>query len=198
MTRGKSQVHLILVLLALVSSMALAGGCHQMVPLAPDYSDYAPTLAPPLAQRLPGVGTSVGCLAPDFKLVNLNGREVSLSDYRGKPVMLNFWTYCSACKEELPYIQSAYDARGSLAPGLVVLAVNVTQLPDQVEQFVSYYGYTFEIILDTWGTAASDYSIHQIPTTFFIDRNGIILDIQVGAFSGPAVIGPKLTELANR
>ncbi len=169
-----------------------------MVPLEPDYSGYAPTLAPPLTQRLPDVGTSVGCLAPDFKLVNLNGREVRLSDYRGEPVILNFWTYCSACKEELPYIQSAYDNRGSLAPGLVVLAVNVTQQPDQVEQFVSYYGYTFEFLLDTWATVASDYYIHEIPTTFFIDKNGIIQDIQVGAFSGPAVIGQKIIALANR
>jgi peroxiredoxin len=185
-------------LLALVLSGVLLAGCHQMVPLAPDYAGYAPTLAPPLTQRPPGVGTSVGFLAPDFKLNDLNGQEVRLSDYRGRPVMLNFWTYCAACKEELPYIQSAYDDRASLAPELAVLAVNVTQQPDQVEEFVSYYGYTFETLLDPWATVASDYYVHKIPTTLFIDRNGIIQDVQVGAFSGPAPIRQKITALASR
>ena len=124
---------------------------------------YAPTLAPPLNRQTPGVGTSVGYLAPDFKLINLKGQEVRLSDYRGKPVMLNFWTYCDICKEELPYIQSVYDNRGSLIPDLVILAVNVSQPADQVEEFVSYYGYTFDFLVDTWATVASDYYIHEIP-----------------------------------
>lgn len=184
--------------LFLVSLAALLGGCCTVIPTAPDYSAYAPTLAPPLIKQAPNVGTSVGCLAPDFKLASLGGPEVTLSDYRGRPVLLNFWTYCSACKAELPYIQTVYDARESTAPDLAVLALNVTQPPDQVEQFVSYYGYTFEFLLDTWATVASDYYIHEIPTTFFIDKNGIIADIFVGQFSGPNVIGQKVKMLADR
>lgn len=195
--KGKSTL-LKMAILVIALLGLLVSGCHQMVPLAPDYSGYAPVLASPLTQRLPGIGTSVGCLAPDFKLFGLNGEEIRLSDYRGKPVMLNFWTYCSACREELPYIQSVYDDRASLAPDLVVLAVNVTQQPDQVAEFVSNYGYTFEILMDTWATVASDYYIHEIPTTFFLDKNGIIQDIQVGKFSGSAAIRQKLKALVNR
>lgn len=176
----------------------LVGGCHQMVPLAPDYTGYAPILASPLTKRAPGVGTSVGCIAPDFKLVDLSGQDIKLSDYRGNPVVLNFWTYCAACKEELPYIQIAYDERESLAPGLLVFAINVTQQRDQVEEFIRNYGYTFEILMDTWATVASDYYIHQIPTTFFLDKNGIIQDVQVGEFSGPAAIKQKIKLLARR
>jgi peroxiredoxin len=184
--------------LLFASLAVLLGGCCTVIPTAPDYSAYAPTLAPPVTQCEPNVGTSVGCLAPDFKLTGLSGLETSLSDYRGRPVLLNFWTYCSACKEELPYIQTVYDGRETSAPDLVVLAVNVTQPPEQVEEFVSYYGYTFDFLLDTWATVASDYYVHEIPTTFFIDKNGIIADVFVGEFSGPVMIAQKVTALASR
>jgi peroxiredoxin len=179
-------------------SLVLATGCHSHIPLAEDDIGYAPTLAPPLTPRVMGVGTSVGYLAPDFKLVNLKGQEVRLSDYRGRPVLLNFWTYCDICKEELPYIQTVYDNRGLLMPDLAILAINVSQPAEEVEEFVSYYGYTFEFLVDTWATVASDYYIHEIPTTFFIDRNGIIQDIQVGLLKGPEVIKQRLVALASR
>jgi peroxiredoxin len=170
---------------------------HQMAPLNPDSSAYAPLLAPPVIQNLPGVGTSVGCLAPDFTLPDLNGQQVSLSDYRGQLVILNFWTYCNFCKEELPYIQTAYDNCGSIAPDLVVLEVSVNEQLEQVQQFISYYGYTFKFLLDPWGTVSSVYYLDKIPTTFFINKNGIIEDVQVGAFSGSVVVMQKITELAN-
>jgi peroxiredoxin len=66
-----------------------------------------------------------------------------------------------------------------------------------VQQFVQYYGFTFDILLDRWGTIASEYYIRQIPTTYFIDKNGIIQDIQAGQFSGSDVFKKKLTELAS-
>jgi peroxiredoxin len=185
-------------LLFLISLAVLLGGCCTVIPTAPDYKAYAPTLAPPLTKQAPDVGTSVGCQAPDFKLNSLDGNVTRLSDYRGRPVLLNFWTYCSACKAELPYIQTVYNKRDSTAPDLVVLALNVTQPPEQVAQFVDYYGYTFRFLLDTWATVASDYYVHEIPTTFFIDKNGIIADIFVGEFSGPDPINQKVTILASR
>jgi peroxiredoxin len=195
---GKKNRRLIGFAAGVICAVSLLSSCHQMVPLAPDSDEYAPTLAPPVAERLPGVGTSVGSLAPDFMLNDLNGNTVKLSDYRGKMVMLNFWTYCDACKEEMPYIQSIVNVPGGLPANTVVLAVNVTQDPGQVQQFVSYYGLTFNIVLDRWGTIASEYYIHQIPTTLFIDKNGVIQDIQSGKFSSPDAIKKKLVFLASR
>ncbi|HTY81160.1 MAG TPA: TlpA disulfide reductase family protein, partial [Dehalococcoidales bacterium] len=151
-------------------TLILATSCHTMIPLAENDIGVAPTLTPPIKQVQPGIGTSIGYKAPDFKLVDLNGNTVQLSDFRGRPILLNFWTYCDICKEELPYIQAVYENRASLLPDLVVLAVNVSQRPDQVQEFVSYYGFTFEFLIDTWATVASDYYIHAIPTSFFIDR----------------------------
>jgi cytochrome c biogenesis protein CcmG/thiol:disulfide interchange protein DsbE len=196
--KGLLKVRIIIFLPVVVSLGLLMTGCHQMTPLQPDYAEYAPTLAPAVFKRIPGVGTSVGDLAPAFKLVNLNGLELNLADFHGKPVLLNFWTYCSACKEELPYIQIAYENRVSLAPDLIVLAVNVSQLQPDVEQFVRHYSLTFEILLDPWATVASEYSIHTIPTTFFIDRNGIIQDLQIGVLDGPDVVKQKIAILDER
>jgi peroxiredoxin len=184
-------------LMACVLCGVLLSSCHQMVPLAPAAVQFAPTLAAPLQPKLPGVGTSVGDIAPDFQLPGINGQMARLSDYRGKPVLLNFWTYCAACKEEMPIIQSVYSNIEITAPGSIILGVNVTQESDQVQQFVQHYGLTFDILLDRWGTVASEYYIRQIPTTYFIDKNGIIQDIQAGQFSGPAVIQKKLAELAS-
>jgi peroxiredoxin len=176
----------------------LLPSCHSMIPLAPDSERFAPTLVAPIQQKLPGVGTSVGDIAPDFKLTDLHGKVVHLSDCRGKPVLLNFWTYCDACKEEMPYIQSAYNNIDKTASGSVVLSVNVTQDPDQVQQFIEYYGLTFDILLDRWGTIASEYYVRQIPTTFFIDKNGVIQDVQAGKFNNSSMLIQKLAELAAR
>jgi len=181
-----------------VLSLVSLAGCHTMVPLSEDEGGYAPILAPPLTAPTPGVGTSVGFLAPDFKLNDLEDREITLDSYRGRPVMLNFWTYCDICKEELPYIQVVYEERESFLPDMVVLAVNVSQPAGQVEEFVGYNGFSFQFLVDTWATVASDYYINEIPTTFFIDRNGIIQDVHVGLLRGPGEIREKLTRLGSR
>jgi peroxiredoxin len=185
-------------LIAAVVISALLGGCCTTIPINQDFSDYAPTLAPPLRPQEPDVGTSVGCLAPDFQLTSLNGTQIKLSDYRSHLVLLNFWTYCDACKAELPYIQRVFNEREVLAQDLHVVAVNVSQPLEQVTQFVSYYGYNFEFLLDVWATVASEYYLQEIPTTFFIDRNGIIGDVFVGEFSGPEIIGKKVSALTSR
>lgn len=195
---NKFLIKVVAVLIALLTITALICGCCSTIPVNQAFSTYAPTLAPPLAPKVLGVGTSVGCLAPDFELTDLNGREVRLSDFQGRPVLLNFWTYCSACKAELPYIQSVYDDCQSMIPNLVVLAVNVSQPADQVKEFVSYYGFTFEFLLDSWATTASDYYVHKIPTTFFIDKNGIIQDLNVGGFSNATAIKQRVVALANQ
>ena len=187
-----------LVGVSLFLTLTFVTGCHNMIPLPEKGIGVAPTLAPPINRVRPGIGTSIGYQAPDFSLVDLNGNRVSLSDFRGRSVLLNFWTYCDICKEELPYIQQVYENRASLLPDLVVLAVNVSQRADQVQEFVSYYGFTFEFLIDTWATVASDYYIHDIPTSFFIDRNGIIQDVHIGLLKSPDIIQQKLLSLYAR
>ncbi|NHM28516.1 TlpA family protein disulfide reductase [Desulfofundulus sp. TPOSR] len=121
------------------------------------------------------VGTEVGQRAPDFTLTTTGGKEVSLSNFRGRPVVLNFWaTWCPPCREEMPAIQSFYEKRGR---EIQVLAVNLTaseKSAAHVKDFLKAGGFTFPVLLDTRNTAAQEYLVRAIPTTFFIDREGII------------------------
>ena len=140
-------------------------------------------------------GTPVGNPAPDFQLPNLDGKTVSLSDLRGKPVLLNFWaSWCRPCRDEMPHIQQVYEEWSD--KGLVVLAINLGESSSKVKEFVQSYGLPFPVLLDTKGDIAQKYNVRGlIPTTFFIDKNGIIQVKKIGAFPNKAAIETKLGEI---
>lgn len=127
------------------------------------------------ASELP-FGLNEGKRAPDFELVDLNGKTVKLSDYLGKPVLLNFWaTWCPPCKDEMPHMEKLYKKYEK--DGFAILAVNVTTSekdPTHVGQFVDEYKLTFPIPLDEKGAVFHDYAIIGYPTSFFIDSEGVI------------------------
>ena len=141
-----------------------------------------------------GQGTGLGNVAPDFQLSNLEGNTVSLSDFRGKPVMLNFWaSWCGPCREEMPYIQQVYAEWSDR--GLVVLAVNIGESSTTVKEFVQSYGLSFSVLLDTKQDVAQKYNIQAIPTTFFIDKDGIIQVKITGAFPSKEAIETRLSKI---
>lgn len=116
-------------------------------------------------------------LAPDFTLQNLAGEEVNLSDFRGKNVILNFWTtWCPPCKAEMPHMQKYYDKYGE-KDNVVILAVNLTYDSDseeKVKQFASSYNIEFPILLTATDAIEKQYKLVTIPSTFFIDTEGRI------------------------
>jgi peroxiredoxin len=124
----------------------------------------------PLESHRPAVGEP----APDFRVALLDGETATLSDYRGKTVILNFWaTWCTPCRVEMPEFQEAYEHR--LPDGdFVVLAVDVAEGPTVVGEFVDAFGLTFPIGLDRTGEVSTHYGVRGLPATFFIDRDGII------------------------
>lgn len=135
----------------------------------------------------------VGSPAPEITLQNLQGETVSLSSMRGRPVLVNFWaTWCGPCRVEMPEFQEAYLTHGD---DLVILAVNATNQDNgDIAGFVNDLGLTFPILLDEEGEALSAYDVFAMPTSVFINRDGIIVDI----FTGPinrAYIESKLSEL---
>ncbi len=139
-------------------------------------------------------GPVIGKLAPDFELANLDGRFVSLSDFRGKPVFLNFWaSWCGPCRFEMPFIQEMYE--GLSDDGLIVLAINVEEDPDTIKEFIEDFGLTFPVLLDTNSGVRLKYNVRGIPATFFIDKNGIIQDIKIGAFTGEMDIAKRLNKI---
>lgn len=122
-----------------------------------------------------------GLLAPDFTLSTLDGKEISLVDYRGSPVLVNLWaSWCPPCRKEMPDIQKAYETYTE--QGLVILAVNATHEDNlnSVKEFVEKNNLSFPIPLDTTGEVNRLYNLHSLPTTYFINRNGIIEKIIIG------------------
>lgn len=129
-----------------------------------------------------GSGITKGELAPDFQLKTLNGETVSLSDYRGKPVFINFWaTWCPPCRAEMPDMQELYEKKD-----IEILAVNLTSTePSQedVSKFVEDYGLTFPIVLDENSSVSETYEVYAYPTSYLVDSNGHIQFISIGAMN---------------
>lgn len=135
----------------------------------------------------------VGKPAPDFILPDLEGRLVSLSSLKGSPVFLNFWaTWCRPCRYEMPFIQEIYEDEAWQEKGLVIVAVDLGESLDLVEDFMESFGLSFLVLLDFNKDLSPKYNIRGIPTTFLIDRDGIIQKIQVGAFIDKAAIEESL------
>lgn len=135
-----------------------------------------------------------GMFAPDFHLTTLKGEDVSLSDYKGDVVAVNLWaTWCPPCRAELPGMNAVYDAyKGD---GLVMLAVNGREEESLVAEFINAEGFTFPVLLDPSGQVMGLYSVYSFPTTYIIDRDGIIQHVQTGPISAQdfeMVIAPLL------
>ncbi|AHC14522.1 TlpA family protein disulfide reductase [Salinispira pacifica] len=117
--------------------------------------------------------------APDFTLNYLNGDEVSLSDFRGKVVFLNFWaTWCGPCRVEMPSMNDLYaDLKNE---DFVLLAVNQQEEPSVVSDFVDKEGYDFPILMDRNGRTSYQYGVRGIPTTYIIGPDGNVIAGKVG------------------
>ncbi|MCD1160935.1 redoxin domain-containing protein [Peribacillus frigoritolerans] len=128
-------------------------------------------------------GLEIGAKAPNFSLKTLDGKQVELSDYEGKKVMLNFWaTWCPPCKKEMPDMEKYTQQAGD---DVVVLAVNIDPEND-VQAFVEDNGITFTIPLDSQSAknpVNERYKILSIPTTYFIDKKGIIRNKVISAMT---------------
>jgi peroxiredoxin len=126
------------------------------------------------------IAPEVGAIAPDFALVTLDGETVHLSDFQGKPVILNFWaTWCPPCREEMPALEAIWQQHG--AGDVVVLGVDQGESVAVVEKFIrDRVDTTFPILMDSDHTVGDSYFVRSLPTTFFIDRNGFIQEIRIG------------------
>ena len=136
----------------------------------------------------------IGKLAPSFQLTDIDGQSVSLSDFQGQPLLINFWaTWCGPCRSEMSYIQEVYDELSEREP--VVLSINIGESLTKVEEFMRGYNLSFPVLLDMEGNVSEKYNIRAIPTTYFIDGDGIIKDIKIGAFRSVAEIEDILSRV---
>ena len=120
--------------------------------------------------------------APDFTVTYLNGNTVSLSDFNGKPVVINFWaTWCPPCKSELPYFENMFKKYGEQVEFMMVnLTDGVQETADSVNEFIEESEYTFPVYLDTEYSAAVAYGTYSIPVTVFVDGEGNLVYEKVG------------------
>lgn len=125
---------------------------------------------------------SIGQPAPDFSLKTLDGQTtITLSELRGKPVILNFWaSWCTPCRQEMPALQAAYEAHRP--DNLTVLAINLTTqdtLPD-AQAFIEELQLTIPTLADETNVVGEAYHIIGLPTTYFVDSQGIITYLKLG------------------
>ena len=132
-----------------------------------------------------------GQSAPDFQLKDLDGQDISLSSLRGKPVLLNFWaTWCPPCRAEMPYLQQIYEEWSD--KGLVLLAIDIGESSARVKEFLEANNLSLSVPLDTNQIVAQKYNITGIPTTYLIDKDGIIQSIKIGSFQSKEEIEAEI------
>jgi cytochrome c biogenesis protein CcmG/thiol:disulfide interchange protein DsbE len=137
-----------------------------------------------------------GFLAPSFELKRPTGEVIRMDDLRGQVVVVNFWaSWCPPCKAEMPDLERAYQAHRK--QGLMILGVNGTfqDSQDSAVGFANAQGVTFPVLLDLSGEVDRRYLVRALPTTFFIDRQGIIRRVVVGGPMSEATLTSTVRDL---
>lgn len=147
-------------------------------------------------QELSAIPARVNFPAPDVQLTDLNGNPVSLSDFRGQVVLYNAWaTWCPPCKQEMPVLQAFFEAHKD--SGFVIVAIEDGQPVEEVRAFVQEHRLTFPVWPDPEYQATTAFRTNSLPTSFVIDRDGIVRLTWTGAISR-AMLEEYVTPLLNQ
>jgi len=124
-------------------------------------------------------GYEKGEKAPDFTLKSLSGKNIKLSEMRGRVVLVNFWaTWCAPCKKELPYFNHLYEKYKRL--GLEILGVNIDKMATQAKGMSTFLDLSFPVLLDPSGQTSDLYQIRSMPTTFVVAKDGTLRHVHWG------------------
>ncbi len=147
----------------------------------------------PITQE--GPAPQAGFPAPDFTLKNAAGDSFTLSELKGNAVLVNMWaTWCPPCEAEMPAIEAMY--KEYMAQGFIVLAVNQTfqDNPFEITPFTKEHNLTFPILLDETGETARMYQVRSLPSSYFIDRFGVITEVVIGGPMSEALLRTRIEE----
>jgi thiol-disulfide isomerase/thioredoxin len=127
---------------------------------------------------IPTGGLEVGRQAPSFRLVDLDGRQVTLDQFRGRVVMLDFWaTWCGPCRQSMPVLENLQkEFHGNLS----LLAINLRESPEEVRNYVKLRNIRSTVLLDLDGKVGQSYRSDSIPMQVLVDQQGTIRHIQIG------------------
>jgi peroxiredoxin len=136
-----------------------------------------------------GAAPYISSRAPNFTLKDLKGETISLSQFRGKKVILNFWaSWCTPCKMEAPHFQALWDKVGAGGDVMLVTVAGSQSEEEMVRSFITNGNYSFTVLLDPGEDAFNKYELTSIPKTYFIDKDGVIRRMQQGMFTSPSEI----------
>ena len=146
-----------------------------------------------MGSRVPLVGTP----AEDFQLLDLDGNQQNLLNYRGKVVLLNFWaTWCKPCTTEMPAMQSSFDKLRE--KGFVVLAINELEDDAKVRDHIRQYGHTFPVLMDRDNKVANQFGVYGLPVSFFIDERGVVREYVKGGLLTEQKIYEVVSRIQNQ
>ena len=137
-----------------------------------------------------------GFAAPDFTLKTPEGEKYTLSELKGNAVLVNLWaTWCPPCRAEMPAIEKMYQEYKD--QGFVVLAIDMTYQDDpaNVVPFIQKYGLTFPVLLEETGDVAAMYQLRSLPSSYFINRAGIIQEVVIGGPMSEALLRTRIEEI---
>lgn len=175
----------LILVLALVVLLAVAGAAYKA--LSPGVQMDNLATGETVAAEVPeGTETTADDnLAPDFTVYDLEGNAHSLSDFRGQPVIVNFWaSWCGPCKNEMPDFEEKYKEYGDTIQFLMVNLTDGSQETVETAQgYIDGQGYTFPVYFDTDYSGAIAYAVSAVPATYFIDENGSLIAYGKGSLS---------------
>ena len=176
----KNTKNMFLIGLALVLVIVIAGVMYKKLSSGTDTAQLVSR-----QQEVSSATESSKNTAPDFTVYDKEGNKVNLSDYFGKPIVLNFWaSWCGPCRSEMPDFNDKYL---ELKDEIIFLMVNMTdgsrETVDIASDYVKSQGFSFEVLYDTDYNAANTYQVYSLPTTYFLDSSGNIAAQARGAIS---------------
>ncbi len=192
LTAGRSIPALItrsIIVVTVIATLAIitTGLLKPAIPVTQPFSPSSSSLVP--------VGLQIGSVAPNFTLARLDDVRVSLSDYRDKAVILNFWyATCPGCLAEIPAMQRFYASQRAEGRSFVILSVNSVDDEQTTRQFVQQYNLTYPVLLDEHNRVATLYNLEGTPTSYFIDLHGIIRSMVVGPVD-ETILQQKIIEI---
>ncbi|MDO9117098.1 MAG: TlpA disulfide reductase family protein [Nitrospira sp.] len=146
-----------------------------------------------MGSRVPTVGTP----ADEFRLTDLDGKTHSLSQYRGKVVLVNFWaTWCKPCTTEMPAMQASFDKLRD--KGFVVLAINELEDEGKVREHIKQYGHTFPVLMDRDNKVANQFGVFGLPVSVFIDQQGRVQEYIKGGLLTEQMINDLVAKIQQQ
>ena len=146
-----------------------------------------------MGSRVPAVGMPVD----EFRLTDLEGKTHSLSQYRGKVVLVNFWaTWCKPCTTEMPAMQASFDKLRD--KGFVVLAINELEDDAKVRDHIKQYGHTFPVLMDRDNKVANQFGVFGLPVSVFIDQQGRVQEYIKGGLLTEQMINDVVAKIQKQ